>query len=139
FLSRGANTRTPPAGMVRFGKLLPFWPFKAVVSGFPSCLKRSTLTVTLVVLVLAMTISLAQPPPATNSGSIAAPVPPTPADSVGKVPVNGVTTVIGIVLKFTPRNLTPLTEIGEFELITSVPVNSEGRGAVPEKVPGAGG
>src|SRR5438093_7212708 len=118
---------------MRLVKLLPFCPFKAVVNGVPSCLKRSTRTVTLAVPVLAITISVAQPPPAANSGNSVAPAPPTPRASVGSGPVNAVTVVTGIVLKFTSRNRNPITDIGVVDVRTNAPVNSAGSFGPVEK------
>src|SRR5262245_26667827 len=118
--------------MVKPVKLLAVWPFNAADNGVPSGLKRSTRTVRSPIFVLIKTISVAQPPFVANCGKRTAPAPPivaSPTVIVGTGPLGPERLVIGIVLKFMPRNLNPTTDIGRVlepeEAIAKVPNTSD--------------
>ena len=115
--------------MLKLVKLLAVWPLRVADNGLPLPLKRSTLTVRLTVPVFIITISVAQPPPTTNCGNKTAPGPP-PLPIGGSGPTLPERFVTGIVLKFAPRNLRPITDTGRVEepaeVIATVPVTSRG-------------
>ena len=118
---------TPPAGTVRFVKLLAFWPFNVEANSVPSDLKRSTRTVMLLVPVFTRTTSVAHLPPDANCRSRMAPGPPIPVEMTGKAELTSERLVTGNVLKFELRNRSPIIATGSGEeLSTRVPVKSDG-------------
>lgn len=119
-------------------KVLLVVPFNEAERGVPSCLKRSTRTVREPSeLLFIKTSSVAQPPFAANCGNNTLLEPPMVAVPVPVVVVidgtgAGARLVTGIVLKFLPLNLSPITETGKFDdpadVIAKVPTTSEGIG-----------
>ena len=109
-------------------------PFNAVDSGVPSCLNRSTRTVKgPLELLFINTSSVAQPPFAANCGNntpLAPPIVAVPVPVVVVIDGNGADErfVAGIVLKFLPLNLRPITENADSDVMAKVPVTSEGIG-----------